>query len=177
MNINWKKIDIKKLALIVSSELKKNNINAVLVGGACVSIYAYNEYVSMDLDYVTHTPIKELVPVLNRLGFYQKSSRHFEHSECPFSIEFPSPPVAIGHECPIKKLKKIKSLILLTPTDCVKDRLAAFYHWNDMQSLDQAVMVAKAQKISLKSIKEWSATENALEKYDKFKTKLKFKQY
>ncbi|MBD3272032.1 MAG: hypothetical protein GF384_05790 [Elusimicrobia bacterium] len=176
MRINWKKIDIKKLALIISSELKENNIDAVLVGGACVSIYARNEYVSMDLDYVTYTPIKELTPVLNSLGFYQQSSRHFEHSECPFSIEFLSPPVSIGHECPIKKLNKVKSLILLTPTDCVKDRLAAYYHWNDMQSLDQAVMVAKAQRINLKSIKEWSAAENSLEKYRKFESRLKVKQ-
>jgi hypothetical protein len=176
VKINWNKIDIKKLAFIVSSALRKHNIDAVLVGGACVSIYAHNEYISMDLDYITHSSIKELTPILNGLGFYQKSGRHFEHMFCKYFIEFPSPPIAIGHDCPIRKFKRIKSLTLLTPTDCVKDRLAAYYHWNDMQSLDQALLVASAQKINLRSIKKWSGMEDSMEKYDNFVSLLKSKK-
>lgn len=158
---------------MVSAELSRNNITAVLVGGACVSIYSHNKYESIDLDYVTHTPVSELKNVMNKLGFFQKSSRHFEHPKCPFFIEFPSPPVAIGHEFPIKKFKSIKSLKLLTPTDSVKDRLAAYYHWNDPQSLDQALMVAKYQKINLRRIKKWSVEEKFLEKFERFRSLLK----
>ena len=36
--------------------------------------------------------------------------------------------------------KRNKILKLLSPTDCVKDRLAAYYHWNDRQSLEQAIL-------------------------------------
>jgi len=39
------------------------------------------------------------------------------------------------------------NLCLLTPTDCVKDRLAAYFFWNDLQSLGQAVMVVKEIKL------------------------------
>ena len=34
------------------------------------------------------------------------------------------------------------SFRLLSPTDCVKDRLANFYHFEDGQCLEQAPMVA-----------------------------------
>lgn len=48
-------------------------------------------------------------------------------------------------------------LRLLTPMDCVMDRLAGYYHWKDPQSLDQAVAVARRrQKIDLQRIERWS---------------------
>ena len=34
------------------------------------------------------------------------------------------------------------TLLLLSPTDCVKDRLAAYFFWNDRLSLAQALGVA-----------------------------------
>ncbi len=38
MKVDWEKVEIKELAAIISSHLKKNNIEVVLVGGACVSL-------------------------------------------------------------------------------------------------------------------------------------------
>lgn len=169
---NLKNIDIKDLAILVSEELEKNNINAVLVGGACVSIYSNNEYLSMDLDYVSYATVRELEPIMNKLGFFRKHSKHFENDECPFFIEFPSPPISIGYEGPIEKFNKIKSLKLFTPTDSVKDRLAAYYHWNDAQSLDQALMVARSQKINLAEVKRWSEGERSLDKFKNFESLL-----
>jgi len=66
-------------------------------------------------------------------------------------------------------------LRLLTPTDCVKDRLAAYYHWDDEQSLQQAVWVAQQNSVNLESIKEWSIKENSEQKYLNFFNKLKTK--
>jgi hypothetical protein len=171
--INWKTIDIKDLAVIVSSELEKSKISAVLVGGACVSIYSRNRYLSSDLDYVSDTSIEELTPALERLGFRRKNGRHFERIGCQYFIEFPPPPVAIGKEVPITRFSRIKSIVLLTPTDCVKDRLAAYYHWNDPQSLEQALMVAKARKVSLRQVKKWSVEEGFAGKFKRFESLLK----
>lgn len=168
MKINWEKIGIKKLALFVSAELRKNNMDAVLVGGACVSIYTRNRYFSKDLDFVSSMSLKELAPVMNKLGFTQ-NGRYFERPDCKFVIEFPPPPVSIGYEIPIKKFNTIETLTLFTPTDCVKDRLAAYYHWNDPQSLKQALMVARAQPVDMKNIKEWSEKEMSPEKFKRFK--------
>lgn len=65
------------------------------------------------------------------------------------------------------------TLVLLTPTDCVKDRLAAFIHWKDQQGLVQAVMVAKAQPISLEKIKKFCASEGNLSAYEQFIARLR----
>lgn len=179
MKIDWKKIGIKQLAALISVKLREQGIDAILVGGACVSIYTKNRYLSFDLDFITHATLKEVALVLAEVGFKRKSSRHFVRSDCPFFIEFVSPPVAIGNE-PIKDKTKMTTklgiVVMLTPTDSVKDRLAAYYHWNDPQALEQALMVAKAQKIKLQDVKRWSEKEGHLEKYRKFMIRLRSKK-
>ena len=164
-----KKIKLKELADLVSKELSNNNISAVLVGGACVSIYSMNKYQSLDLDYVSPDSTEIIEKVLRGLGFIRKGKfRHYVNDKCPFYIEFPPGPVAIGNEFPITQFNKIKSIVLLNPTDCVKDRLAAFFYWDDEQSLKQALLVAAAQKVAIKEIKRWSINEQNEEKYNRF---------
>lgn len=176
MRINWKEITIKDLAGLICEELRKYDIDVTLVGGACVSIYTRNRYLSGDLDFVTYSRIKDVEPILIKLGFERKSSRHFEHEECKFFIEFVAPPLSIGNQ-PVKRKNYIKSrlgtIALLTPNDCVKDRLAAYFYWNDKQSLEQALMVAKSEKINMADIRRWAKNENNLEKYKEFSKSLK----
>ncbi|MBI5213632.1 MAG: hypothetical protein HY957_09750 [Nitrospirae bacterium] len=171
MKIDWEKIDIKSLAAIISKKLNEKGIDAILVGGACISIYTENKYLSGDLDFISHASLKQLTAALSDLGFQRKSSRHFIRKECPFFIEFVAPPLSIGDE-PVKSIREIKTkfgkISLLTPTDSIKDRLAAFYHWNDPQALEQAIMVAKAQKIDLYEIERWSMQEGHEGKYKIF---------
>lgn len=107
-------------------------------------------------------------PVLFRHG---ESTRHFVRQDCLFFVEFVAPPLSIGRE-PVKHRETLKSrlgqLVLLTPTDSVKDRSAAFYYWNDSEALDQAAMVAKAQKVDLGEIRRWTENEGHAEKYEVF---------
>ena len=63
-------------------------------------------------------------------------------------------------------------LRLLSPTDCVKDRLAAFYHWNDIQSLEQALLVAKARRVDVGNIQRWSKSEGNELKFRTFQGRL-----
>jgi len=176
VKINWKQIKIKELAALVCHKLNEKDIDAVLVGGSCVSIYTKNKYVSYDLDFVSHATLKDLAAALNDLGFKRESSRHFVRTDCTYFIEFVAPPLSIGRER-VKKEEVIKTpfgnISLLSPTDSVKDRLAAYYHWNDPQALEQAVMVAKAQKVNLMDIKRWSVAEGHKEKQDTFLRMLK----
>lgn len=178
MKIDWQHISIKDLAAIVTRKLSEKNIDVTLVGGACVSIYTKNKYLSYDLDFVSHATLKEITLLLSELDFHRKSSRHFTRSDCPFFIEFVSPPASVGDE-PIKVRKEFRTkfgkVLLLTPTDCVKDRLAAFYHWNDPQALEQALMVAHVQKINFQELNRWSEKEDFLEKYRVFVSRLKKK--
>lgn len=179
MKTDWKKITTEELAAFVSAKLQEHGIDALLVGGACISIYTANQYISGDLDFVSFSSIKEIGPALRDIGFVQKSSRHFERRGCPFFIEFVAPPPAIGGE-PVTMIKRLKTkagiIMLLNPTDSIKDRLAAYYHWNDLQALEQAIMVARAQRIHLDEVRRWSIKEGHEEKYQKFIAKMRKKE-
>jgi len=63
------KTSLAELAAIVSATLERQDIIATLSGGAAVSIYAENHYLSEDLDFVTVALVKELKSALEPLGF------------------------------------------------------------------------------------------------------------
>ncbi len=159
--IDWANISLKDLAGYVSEELRKNGIDTVLVGGACVSIYSRNRYQSYDLDYVTYEDMKKVKKALSCLGFAEKG-RCFWHENCKWFVEFVSPPVAVGNE-PIREFNNIVTELgtikLLLPVDSVKDRLASFYHWNDKQGLEQAVNICLEQNIDFSEVERWSIQE------------------
>lgn len=98
---------------------------------------------------------------MEKLGF-NEHGRYFIHPETEFFVEFPKGPLSVGEE-PVKQISEFDlatgRLRILSPTDCVKDRLCAFYFWNDMQGLEQALLVAKDQQVDLKEIKRWSKVE------------------
>jgi hypothetical protein len=171
------KLGIRELALYVSSHLTKNGIDTVLSGGACVSIYTENKYVSSDLDFVlqSYEDQKRLRQILGKIDFYFEDG-HFKHRKTEFFIEFLPPPASIGDE-PIKEVAEIKkgelTLKLLSATDCVKDRLASFYHWNDRQALDQAILVAKYNPVDPGEIERWSKREGMSERYKIFRRQLR----
>lgn len=167
---DFSKIDLKNLACLVYEALQNNGISAILVGGACVSIYSDNRYQSYDLDFATYEELNKIEKVLKKIGFKRKG-RCFSHKQCRYLIDFVYPPIAIGNES-IQKFKTLKtpmgSLQLLTPTDCVKDRLASYFYWDDMQGLEQALLVAANHAINLKNIKQWAKKEGHLKKYNFF---------
>jgi hypothetical protein len=176
MKTDWQSISIKDLAATVCSALDEYNIEAVLVGGACVSIHSGSKYISYDLDFVTHATMKQVAKAMEKLGFHKADARHFIREDCPFFIEMVAPPVALGNE-PVTKFEKLKTkrgiLVMLTATDCVKDRLSAYYHWNDQQALEQALLVATGQGVNISEIKRWSIQEGHEDKFEEFKRWLK----
>ncbi len=173
--MKFSSIDIKDLACFIYDLLKSNGIEAVLVGGACVSIYTQNRYQSYDLDFATFEQLKSIENVLNKVGF-KRNGRCFIHEGCPYIIDFVNPPIAIGNE-PIRHFETLStpsgSLKLLTPTDCVKDRLASFFHWNDQQGLEQALLVARDHNVNFKDVARWAKAEGFEEKYKFYMKQLK----
>jgi len=159
------KLSLKDLASLVAEKLSEYGVNTVLTGGACVTIYSTNKYRSFDLDFVcpdAELMKKKIKAAMDEIGFEITPNKYFKNPKSKYFIEFISSPLAVGHE-PVKHLKDIKTrygtLKLISPTDCVKDRLAAYFYWNDKQSLAQAVMVAKDQDISLNEIRKWAKVE------------------
>lgn len=173
--IDWGNISTKELAGLICEHLKKDSIDTVLVGGACVTIYSNNKYVSQDLDYVSYADFRKIKASLEKIGFLE-NGRFFTHPKCQFLIDFVSQPVAIGKEI-IKKFEEISTKYgtfkLLTVADCIKDRLASFYHWDDRQGLEQAIEVCLDHEVDFKPIYEWSKEEGYENKFRLFERELK----
>jgi hypothetical protein len=167
----------EELAALVCEALRTAGITVTLTGGACVAIWSDGKYVSNDLDFVEEgpVPLRKIAEVMKELGFTPRG-RHFVHPETKLFVEFPTGPLTVGEER-IERVSERETstgkLRLLSPTDCVKDRLAAFFHWNDRQCLDQALLVAASQKIDLADVRRWSHGEDQAEKFEEFARQLK----
>ena len=168
-----KDMDVAELAAFVCSHLFKKGIKCVLTGGACISIYSKNKYESYDLDFIDNsfTPHKALAIVMNEIGFSTKG-RYFINKDSRYLIEFPTGPLSIGSQQvnDITKLTyKTGTLLILSPTDSVKDRLAAYFHWDDKQALEQAKLVVSSQKVKLNEVENWSQKEGFIDKFKSIK--------
>ena len=169
-------MNIGELAAFVCSHLKQNGIEVVLSGGACVAVHAQGQYVSQDLDFIENlaTSRRKLRKVLGEIGFEEKG-RYFRHADTEFFLEFPAGPLAIGDEPP-RELVILRfatgELTALSPTDCIKDRLAAYFHWNDRECLEQALLVARSTTIDLSEIERWSFREGHEAKFHHFRDRL-----
>jgi hypothetical protein len=156
----------------VGAALADHGIRAVLTGGACASLYTRGRYQSRDMDFiVTGSPTQALLDAaLAALGFVRKGDRYV-HPRVPFYVEFPRGPLAIGNDYRIRPVQRVahgRRWLALSATDSCRDRLAAFYHWNDRQSLRVAVQIARAQRIILADIRRWSVAEGFSQRFDEF---------
>lgn len=172
--IDFKTCTEEELWRYVASHLKSRGIDTILVGGAVVSIYSEGIYTSGDLDLVLGSLFtKGLNDAMKQIGF-EKRGRHYVHPDCKhLFVEFPgSPPLGIGSDYSIEPIEvesnqvKIK---ILSPTDCVKDRLASFIFFADRDGLDQALLVALNKSVDLKSIEMWCKQEGYPEAFEEFK--------
>lgn len=167
-------MSLGELAAYVCSHLDSKGIHVVLSGGGCVAIYASDRYSSMDLDFIDRlsTTRRQLREALAELGF-SENNRYFTHPDTPFFLEFPTGPLAVGGE-PVAVIEELHLetgiLRLLSPTDCVKDRLAAFYYWNDRQCLQQAIWVALERDVDWDEIERWSRQEGEVGNFGLFRT-------
>jgi hypothetical protein len=158
-----------EIAAFIGGEFKHRNINVVLSGGSCVSIYSREKYVSMDLDFVNASFTKRniITAAMLALGFSEEN-RYFKHPQTRFLIEFPPGPLGVGDE-PVKQIDEISTstgiVRIISPTDCVKDRLAWYYHGNDTECLEQAVLVAQDNDVDLKEVQRWSKAEGMIDAF------------
>lgn len=164
-----------EIAAFVCSELDKINIKTTLSGGFCAEIYSCGLYTSMDIDLINHynEDHKAIVSKMRALGFSQEG-KFFYHDEIAYGIEFPSGPPAVGNER-IADTAQIQTevglLRILTPTDAVKDRLCGYFYWDQESSLEQALMIALANRVDIENLKTWAAKEGESLKFNIFNEK------
>ncbi|MBA54232.1 MAG: hypothetical protein CMK89_07240 [Pseudomonadales bacterium] len=142
---DFSKIDIVTIAAIVAEHLQQHGIEVVLVGGLAVEIYTHNLYLTKDIDMVNtnYQPARKLTHAMAQLDFH-KQGRVYVNASTDITVEFPSAPLSVGDEI-IKQTTVAKvgggRIPILKAEDVVKDRLAAFIHWQDRQSLIQATAI------------------------------------
>jgi hypothetical protein len=160
------------VAVTVGDALRRAGIRAVLTGGACANLYTRGTHLSLDADFVLVAPCttNDLDRALSNLGFERRRDRYV-HRHVPFVVEFPRGPLGIGEDFQIRPVwlrRRGARALALSATDACRDRLAAFYHWTDRQSLAVAVSIALQNRISLAKIRAWSKSEGHLEGYGAF---------
>jgi hypothetical protein len=166
-------------ALIVET-LADSGIDVVLVGGSCVCLYNNERFGSLDLNFIdlTYSRRKEISAALATIGFTpREQTKYFEHPDSQWSVEFPTAPLAIGHEqIDSKRITSLETATgtvrLLNPTDTVKDRLLWYYLEHDGQCWQQALDIATNHKISWRNLKTWHENEGYPEEYSKFRNAL-----
>lgn len=116
----------------------------------------------------------EIEPVLKELGL-TRSGRVWSHPNFTPTVDIVSGPPAVGAltlERFMTKRTAFGTVSVTTPTQAAMDRLAAYFHWNDPQSLEQAVLIGESQRLDMGQIERWSAGEGHPEKFQEFKLRL-----
>lgn len=109
------------------------------------------------------------------IGF-RRAGNQYEHPDAPVFVEFPAGPLGIGGDLHIRPVEyRIKGTVVsaLSAADSCRDRLVAFYHWNDRRALRVAVSIAIRHRVNLVSIRQWSEHEGARSKCEEFISEVK----
>lgn len=178
MKIEFKTCSEEELWKYVAANLKKRGIDTVLVGGAVVSIYTKGAYKSGDLDLIkTSLFVDKLPEAMKEIGFERQSQRHYKHPDCDhIFVEFPGSFLEIGddnHITPVESDVEGTKIKILSPTDCVKDRLASYIYFKARECFDQAVMVAKIHPVKFDEVRRWCKGENREDVFEEFSTRIK----
>ena len=91
-------------------------------------------------------------------------------------MDFSSPPIDIGNknDPEIREDQYDGKLIrILTPTECIKDRLHKAFHWKDELALKASLEVALSRPFSIGKVKKFWADNNIMPKFHEFETQFK----
>ena len=168
---------LKDVAQCVAGALSGSGISFVLSGGACATLYTGGKYQSADLDFILcpSVPRRRLDLVMKKAGFERRGNQYY-HPAVPFFVEFPAGPLGIGADLEVRPVTRRvgkAAVRMLSPTDCCRDRLAAFYHWGDRQALTTAVQVALRHAVDFGKVRRWSRSEGASAGYAEFLRELR----
>jgi len=166
---------LRELAFIVGTALNRANITAVLSGGGAATVYAPEANQSHDLDFILEfwSSLGSSNRCILDLGFSERNGL-YRHPNTKFTLEFPPGPLNVGEEV-IRAWSTLREnemvLNILSPTDCVRDRLLPFLSGTtnvDYSALEQALAVAAAHEIDLKRIHQWAISEGIATRYPIF---------
>lgn len=167
---NFSDTPIVELAAIVAVHLKQRGITVVLVGGLAVEIYSENLYLTKDIDMIdiSYQEPTVLGRAMAEIGF-SKQGRVYVNDTTDICVEFPSAPLSVGERLITETTvfeSNVGEIPILFAKDVIKDRLAAYFHWQDKPSLVQAVAVMIKYPIAVDELKSFCQNENKENEFD-----------
>lgn len=161
-----KKCSLLEVAALASASLEEAGIRVAVVGGSAITAHVPHVYTSHDVDFaaINGTTRRAFGKALARLGFRARG-RDFVHSETRVSLDLVADTPFVDQR-PITQFTTVKTRFgavrVLRFEDAIADRVAAFLHWSDAQSLEVAdrALAARAHDIS------WRRIEQALDALD-----------
>ncbi len=159
-------MSLVEVAAAVATHLRTRGIEVVVVGGSAITSHVPEVYTSMDIDFAVTSGIdrRRIARALNELGFH-KRGRVFLHPETVYALDFVAERPYIDQE-PVYDFAEIHTSVgsvrVLHLEDAIADRVAAFLHWSDSESLGVAERSAAAARDHL----TWERIDVALRKLD-----------
>ncbi len=170
---------LREVAFEVCTAYAQIGEQIVLTGGSAATVYAPDAYQSQDIDFVFEfwTTNISSQPLIN-LGFSQ-DRQQWRHSSSHFTVDFIRGPLMVGED-QIESWQTLregaKVLHILTPTDCLRDRLAWFIApmRPDFSALEQALSVAAklGTEVDMTLVEDWSRRENSHDRFLMFLERL-----
>lgn len=154
--------DLETVAFKVCTALDRRGIRAVLCGGSAATIYAPEAYQSRDVDFIASFWGREEQrdDALLELG-YRNDGRVYVCDDQLVTLDFPNDELLLGDELLTETNTLHRDdwiLTLLTPFDCVRDRLSwhFFYQRKDLSALSAAVAVTLNQGVDANAVRLWA---------------------
>jgi len=149
-----------EVAAQASAVLEGAGIKVAVVGGSAITSYVPNVYTSKDIDFaaINGTTRRAFTAALQPLGF-SPQGRDFVHPNSQFTLDLVADTPYVDQR-PITKFQTLDTRFgpvrVYLFEDAIADRIAAFLHWADSESLDVAerAIQAHAQKPSWRRISQ-----------------------
>ena len=117
----------------------------ILVGGGAVEFYTCVRFATGDLDLVS-PDVEGCISVLNALGFERaKKGRHFVNREIGALVDLHGDKLLSGEQTVEVVYRKVP-LLLVSPEDCIAERLASFRRHGSTLDLINAFLVSYHHK-------------------------------
>jgi len=147
--MTFKRGTLLEVAAQASAALQRAGITVAVVGGSAITSYVPEVYTSKDIDFaaINGTSRRAFTQAVAPLGFRPRG-RDFVHSNSTFTLDLVADTPYVDQR-PITEFETIKTrygpVRVYSFEDAIADRIAAFLHWSDSQSLDVAEQALKAR--------------------------------
>lgn len=164
--MKFKPGSLVEVAAQASAALEHAGIKSAVVGGSAITSYVPEVFTSKDIDFaaINGASRRAFAEALARLGF-RPHGRDFVHPRTSFTLDLVADTPYVDQR-PITEFEKLDTrygpVRVYLFEDAIADRIAAFLHWSDSESLNVAerALRARANKIA------WRRIARALRKLD-----------